>query len=145
MSTKDKKLRAAKMLEDARAVLKRADDLQAQARGAKDIVQLNCVEEKRTQIQGLTKISEQASTRMEAAIAQSSNSKVNHEFTKMLVAGRKIGNLKAELEQCVGKLAVHAGDTQVEIVDQPTADTFDPTEAPAPTLGPAVPPIASSF
>ncbi|MBI4814685.1 MAG: hypothetical protein HY791_00420 [Deltaproteobacteria bacterium] len=143
--TDEKKARAEAMLAEIRATEKRADELLAQAQAGKDVVQLNCVQQNSTQIKGLGKIAEQAALRLFEAIAKGAEPRaINHEYTKVLVAHRKIQKLKAELEQCVGKVQVYEGETSVTVRSEPD-DTEDPTEDPGPPPGPAVPPIASPF
>lgn len=143
----EKKSRTEAMLVDQRQALARASEILAEARSSKDIVQLNCVNEKLTQIKGLLKISEQASLEMYEAIANNASDLINHEYTKIVVAHQKSQILKAEAEQCVGESSVYAGDTSVEVLLEGDGGGFagDPTTASAPPPGPAVPPVASTF
>src|SRR5215813_11947703 len=64
LSNEEKQARAEKSLVDIRDALKRVTAILSEARTQKDIVQLNCVNEKLTQIKGLLRISEDASSRM---------------------------------------------------------------------------------
>lgn len=146
----EKKTRVESMLVDQRDTLGRVVTILAEARSSKDIVQLNCVNEKLTQIKGLLKISEQASLQMYDSIASGTQDLVNHEFTKIVVAHQKSQVLRAEAEQCVGENSVYAGDTSVdvEIESQDSGGGgfgADPTTAAAAPPGPTVPPVASTF
>ncbi|MBI2377627.1 MAG: hypothetical protein HYV07_26735 [Deltaproteobacteria bacterium] len=142
--SEEKKSRAEAMLAEARDAMKRADQLLAQAQQGKDVVQLNCVQQNHTQIKGLLKIADQSAVRMYEALAKAADQQVNREYTKILVAHRKILKLKAELEQCVGKVQVYEGETSVTVRSDP-GDVEDPTDDPIPPPGPSVPPIASPF
>ena len=102
-----------------------------EAREEKDVVKLNCVNEKLTAVKGLLKISEQADVSMQEAVARRDVEVSSHEFEKITIAHRKSEQLLAESEACVGELAVYAGDTQVELVvenvpgNDPTKNTGD--------------------
>lgn len=145
VSLTDKRNRTEQMLAEERGSLVRGTELLQEARAAKDIVQLNCVNEKLTQIKGLLKLSEQASVKMYEAIAAYTEDVINHEFTKIWVAHQKTMLLKSEAEQCVGELSVYAGDTEVEVIIDDAIGEDDPTEQDPPVPGPAVPPVASGF
>lgn len=131
------------MLAEQRKILARVTNLLKEARAAKDIVQLNCVNEKLTQIKGLLKISENASVKMYEAIANAQDDVINHEFTKITVAHQRGVSLGAEAEQCVGEIAVYTGQTEVSVEIDEDVTEYDPTEPPGSVLPPVVPPVAS--
>lgn len=141
----EKKTRAEKMVADQRAALSRGTDLLNEARSAKDIVQLNCVNEKLTQIKGLLRLSEQASSTMYDGLATGGGEQVNHEFTKIVVAHSRTQQLKAEAEQCVGELSVYTGETEVQVDIDENIPSNDPTLPIIPPPGPVTPPVASGF
>jgi hypothetical protein len=141
----EKKVRAERMIGDARKSLARATELLQEARNAKDIVQLNCVNEKLTQIKGLLRLSEKASVQMYEAMAKGAQDVVNHEYTKIAVAGQKTQLLRTEAEQCVGELSVYTGDTEVQVEISDDIPQTDPTLPIAPPPGPGTPPVASAF
>ena len=143
--TKEKKSSTERMLVEQRSSVARGTDLLAEARGKNDIIQLNCVNEKLTQLKGLLKLSEQASLAMYEAIAAGSQDEINHQYTKIVVAHQKSGSLKAEAEQCVGELSVYSGQTEVEVEIDATITAQDPTLPILPPPGPAVSAPASDF
>src|SRR5689334_16326452 len=59
LSPAEMQTRSETMLKDMRDALRRVTEILGEARGSKDIVQLNCVNEKVTQIKGLLRISEE--------------------------------------------------------------------------------------
>lgn len=140
-----KRDRSERMLTEQRGSLARGVDLLQQARAAKDIVQMNCVNEKLTQIKGLLRLSEQASVLMFDAMAKGTEDVVNHEFSKIAVAHQKSMLLRAEAEQCVGELSIYTGDTEVTVEIDETIPVTDPTQPIPPPPGPDVPPVASGF
>lgn len=139
----EKQSKVESMLAEQRKILARATNLLKEARAAKDIVQLNCVNEKLTQIKGLLKISENGSVKMYEAIANAQDDVINHEFTKISVAHQRAVSLGAEAEQCVGEIAVYTGQTEVSVEIDDDVTEYDPTEPPGSVLPPTIPPVAS--
>lgn len=109
-----------------RQILTRVIDHLKNARAEKDIVKLNCVNDKLTNVKGLLRISEQADVTMQEAIARRDTESAEHEFTKVIIAQRKTEQLLAESEACVGELAVYAGDTEVEMEVEDEEAVVDP-------------------
>lgn len=147
VSVDDKREKVESKLVDQRSTLGRVVQILAEARSTKDIVQLNCVNEKLIQVKGLLKISEKASLEMYEAIASGADDLINHEYTKVVVAHQKSQVLRAEAEQCVGESSIYSGDTDVdvEIDSDDGSGGGDPTTDAAPPPGPAVPPVSSTF
>jgi hypothetical protein len=140
---RDKAPLAAKNIERMKETLKRMLALLEEARGAKDVVKLNCVNEKLTQVKGLVRISEQAEIGMQEAVSQRDNEVSNHEFTKISLASHRSEQLRADTESCVGELAIYSGDTIVVVEGDHAGD--DPTHLPAPELNATRPPSASPY
>jgi hypothetical protein len=87
-----------------------------EARRERDVVKLNCVNEKLTSVKGLLRVSEQSDVTMQETLARRDPENAAHEFEKIMIAERKCDILLAETEACIGELAVYAGDTQVEVL-----------------------------
>jgi hypothetical protein len=115
----EKLQRSSEYLVQMRQALKDVLKKLEEARASKDVVKLNCVNEKLTNIKGLLRISEQADISLQEAVAKKEEQGAEHEFTKVTIARQKIEQLKAESEQCVGQLAFETGPTEV-IVEYPT-------------------------
>jgi len=109
-----------------REILSRMLKYLEEAREEKDVIKLNCVNEKLTAVKGLLKISEQADVGLQEAVARRDVEASAHEFEKVSIAQRKSEQLLAESEACVGELAVYSGDTEVEVVIENAAKS-DPT------------------
>ena len=115
-----------------------------EARNTKDVVKLNCVNEKLTQIKGLLRISEQSDVQLQEAVARKETATAEHEFTKVTIARSKVEQLRAEAEQCIGQLAFRTDENlsvEVEVPDY--LPPGDPTQMPPPTLIDSRPPPAS--
>lgn len=102
-------------LDDMRQVLSRVLEIHQQARESRDVVKLNCVNEKLISVKGLLKISEQSYLVLQEAISKHNMSIARHEFGKISMARRKCSQLAGESETCVGEFAVYSGDTDVKV------------------------------
>lgn len=115
-----------------------------EARNTRDVVKLNCVNEKLTQIKGLLRISEQSDVALQEAVARRETATAEHEFTKVTIARSKVDQLRAEAEQCIGQLAFRTDENLSVEVDVPDyLPPGDPTTMPAPPAIDTRPPPAS--
>ena len=107
-----------------------------EARNTKDVVKLNCVNEKLTQVKGLLRISEQSDVALQEAVAKKDEAAADHEYTKVTIAQTKVETLRSEAEQCIGQLAFRTDENMsVEVLvptDLPGGDPSNPA-APLPT------------
>lgn len=130
----------ARMKEILQRVLKHLED----AREERDVIKLNCVNEKLTAIKGLLRISEQADVAVQEALARRNSEVAHHEYEKIAIAVSKCEQLFAESEACVGELAVYSGETEVE-VEYPEERTPDLSEHDGDVEIIVRPPAASPF
>jgi TolA-binding protein len=101
----------AQMKGSLRAVLSRVEE----ARNEKDVVKLNCVNEKLTQIKGLLKVAEQSDVALHEAIANKDPAGET-EFAKIGIARSKVEGLRGDADQCIGQLAYIVDEkTTVEV------------------------------
>jgi hypothetical protein len=115
-----------------------------EARNTKDVVKLNCVNEKLTQVKGLLRISEQSDVALQEAIAKKDQTTADHEYTKVSIAQSKVGQLRGEAEQCIGQLAFRTDENlSVEVVVPSDLPGGDPTNPPPPPIASICPPPAS--
>ncbi len=135
--------RSATDVAQMRATLKSVLGKLEEARNTKDVVKLNCVNEKLTQVKGLLRISEQSDVALQEAVAKKDQMAADHEYTKVSIASGKVEQLKGEADQCIGALAFRTDENlSVEVVT-PDLPGGDPTNPPAPTLASVSPPPAS--
>ncbi|QSQ19416.1 hypothetical protein JY651_29315 [Pyxidicoccus parkwayensis] len=128
------------MKEVLRQVLGKVEE----ARRTKDVVKLNCANEKLTQIKGLLRISEQAEVSLQEALATKETSTSDHEFTKVMIARQKVTQLRAEAEECIGQLAFRTDENLfVEVEEPENLPGGDPTRPPPPEDVVVRPPPAS--
>lgn len=125
--------RSAESLAKMRQALKDVLTKLEEARNSRDVVKLNCVNEKLTQVKGLLRISELADVAMQEAIAKKEDSSALHEYTKVSIAVTKVTQLRAEAEQCLGQLAFRTDENLAIDVEEPTdLPKGDPTAPTAP-------------
>ena len=105
-----------------------------EARATKDVVKLNCVNEKLTQVKGLLRISEQSDVALQEAVSKKDSTAAEHEYSKISIAKNKVGQLRTEAEQCIGQLAFRTDENLTVEVEVPSGLPEDPTNPPP--LGP---------
>lgn len=140
----EKKVNVQKMISEQQSAQSRATDLLTEARAANDIIQLNCVNSKLTQIKGLLKLSQQSSAAMYEGIERGAEDEINHQYKKIVLASQKTSSLKAEAEQCVGEKSVYSGETKVDVEIDPSTTRSDPTLPVLPPPGPSVPVVPAT-
>ncbi len=129
--------RADDHLDRMRLLVKQVAGRLEDARKEKDIVKLNCVNEKLAQIKGLLKMSEQAKAAAQQGMSRRDES-AEADLRKVGVAREKADKLGTEAEECAGQLAFAADQKTVVEVEQPT-DLPDPDKV----TGEPPPPIIS--
>jgi hypothetical protein len=111
-----------------------------EARATKDVVKLNCVNEKLTQIKGLLRISEQSDVALQEAVSRKDSIASEHEYSKVSIARGKVDQLRSEAEQCIGQLAFRTDENLTVEVQVPAGlpggDPTNPPEPPPPTNRP---------
>ncbi|HET8540347.1 MAG TPA: hypothetical protein VFL83_10795 [Anaeromyxobacter sp.] len=105
----------ARMKTALKTVLARAE----QARNEKDVVKLNCVNEKLTQIKALLKVAEQADIALHESLA-SRQGAGEAEFSKVAITRTKVDRLRREAEECIGQLAYMVDEKTTVEVEQPS-------------------------
>lgn len=130
-----------KMRETQREVLQ----LQGKAKKDRDMVKLNCVNDKLTQLKGHMAVTDQSLTSLDADIAKGDDAARQHEFTRITILFQKVVTLGTEAEQCIGEDVSFVGATQVDVEVDPSIPAGDPTEPPLPVPSVERPPEASPF
>ncbi|MCC6751731.1 MAG: hypothetical protein IT371_29030 [Deltaproteobacteria bacterium] len=113
------------------------------ARAEKDIIKLNCVNDKLIQIKGNLRVGELTLDNLKMAAARGDEGARSHEFSKLTIMYQKVTVLGQEAETCIGEEIAYVGATQVTIQVDPDITQTDPTTD-APSLIPMErPPLAS--
>lgn len=118
LSDPQKLAQADEHLDRMKQVLKQIIGRLEEARSERDIVRLNCVNEKLTQVKGLLKVSEQADIALQEAVARRDQA-ADAEYQKIAIARAKVDQLRAETEECMGQLAFAVDEKTTVEVEQP--------------------------
>ncbi|HEY1418212.1 MAG TPA: hypothetical protein VGF41_09910 [Myxococcaceae bacterium] len=141
---KEKITRSSAAVSRMRSVLSEVLGRLEEARATKDVVKLNCVNEKLTQVKGLLRISEQSDVALQEAVARKDATAAEHEYSKVSIAKSKVEQLRNESEQCIGQLAFRTDENLTVEVEVPSGlPTEDPTNPPQPQPPTNRPPPAS--
>lgn len=125
----------ARMKASLKQVLARVEE----ARNEKDVVKLNCVNEKLTQIKALLKVAEQADIALHEAVANKDPG-ASSEFVKIGIARSKVEVLRGQSEQCIGQLAYIVDEKTTVEVEQPSLpEGHDPDSRERGRRGPPFP------
>jgi hypothetical protein len=119
LSDAEKLQRAAESLERMKGVLLSVLSRVEAARNEKDVVKLNCVNEKLTQVKALLKVAEQSDIQLHEALVNKDPA-AESEFGKIGIARTKIDGLKTDAEQCIGQLAYIVDEKTTVEVQQPS-------------------------
>jgi len=128
LSGRQKLDKAEQLIDRMKDILKQSFDSLGSARSEKDLIKMNCVNEKLSSQKGLLKISEQAYIQLQDAVAQADEPSSNHEFTKISIAFQKMRGLGLETEGCAGEALRYTGDTRLEVDIDKDIPEDDPTE-----------------
>ena len=126
-------------------VLKRIQTLQETARKQKDIIKLNCVQDKLVQARVNVSIADQALTSLQENVARADEGGRAHEFTRLTIINQKVTVLGAEAENCVGEDLSFVGATRIDVEIDPNIPRDDPTQPAGPTTNITRPPAASTY
>ncbi|MEE2787823.1 MAG: hypothetical protein VX589_10820 [Myxococcota bacterium] len=129
LSEQDKRSKVDSDLEKIKETLKFAQSKLDKARENKDVIQLNCVNDKLSGIKGFLKIAEQAKKGLVEAINKRDQDLVDHEFTKVAIATMRVENWRLEVEGCVGELSQYTGKSEISVQTDPNIREDDPATA----------------
>jgi hypothetical protein len=119
---------AAIFMEKIKEALTRVNALAEEARKEKDVIRLNCVNEKLIGIRGMLSVAEASYAELSEAVARDDKDERTYVYTKVLIAHTKVAELRAEAESCAGEVTVYFGDTVLEPYVDPDVPEEDPTE-----------------
>ncbi len=111
--------KSAEHLARMKAAMKQVLSRVEEARNEKDVVKLNCVNEKLTQIKGLLKVAEQADISLHEAVS-SNDEGADSEYAKIGIARTKVEGLRSDSDQCIGQLAYIVDEKTTVEVQQPS-------------------------
>ena len=127
LSPKEMRINSEKLINDMKAMLERVIAVQQVARKQKDVIRLNCVNDRLLQVKKLLNIAEASRNDMIEAIAAENERERYHQYSKVKISHEKVTVLRDEAEACVGEELIFIGPTQVDVdkpdlPDDPTRD-----------------------
>ena len=133
------------LLAEMRATAATTQRMLAQARIARDVVKTLCLNDKLSQVDVARRSATDRKASLHAAVSRGDQELSNHEFTILTVLKKRVEQLSAEANQCIGEEAAFAGATNVVTTIDTTLPVGDPTDFPSPVIGPVSgPPITAS-
>ena len=124
---------------------RRVEQLQSKAKKDKDMVKLNCVNDKLMQLRGHLAVTDQSMSTLSIDVAKGDDVARQHEFTRISILYQKAVTLGTEAEQCIGEDVSYVGATRVDVEIDPSIPNIDPTQPDLPVPGVTRPPEASPF
>lgn len=117
-----------RLLKEMEAMHVRVLQLQTSARKAKDVIKLNCVNEKLLAVKQLLNIGEAAQTDLTESIAGGDRAGQVHNYGQVKLAHERVVAERDEAEGCIGEEIVFVGPTKVDVTgpDMPDDPTDDP-------------------
>jgi len=129
-----------KMQDNLRTIVQ----LQDVAKKQKDIIKLNCVNDKLVQVKGHLAVGDQALASLNEAVAKNDDGGRQQEYTKVTILFQKVLLLTTEAKNCVGEDLSYVGATSVTEEVPPYIPHQDVTAFPFPSLDTQRPPVASA-
>lgn len=126
LSGKEMQQKADGMLTEMRASLRSSLDLIAQARRQKDVVRLNCLNDRVTPMKGVLKVAEDAAQGLQEQAASGDLEAARGSYTKIALARERIATLRVQAQNCVGAESYYGGDTEVTTDVNPQLAGGDP-------------------
>ncbi len=129
MTGPQRAVKAATDISAMNEVLTKAQELLEKTRAEeRDVMKLNCINEKVSAIKGFLKIAEKAQVELDAAIASGDEKAQLHQSKLIMLASDRVQVLGEETESCVGEVTQYSGDTQLEGEIDPDLKTNNTTE-----------------
>jgi hypothetical protein len=118
-----------------------------QAKRDKDVIRLNCLLDKLTQVRVNSSILDQSLQALQEAVSRRDEGSQLHEYTRVTIINQKAQVLRTEADACVGAETNYIGATKV-LVEVPQGISDDPDQPPPATPPVTVvdrPPVASPY
>lgn len=93
----------------------------------KDLDKLGCVNKKLSTMKGFVKVGEQSQKKLEKARKDNNKENARHQFSLIVLAGSKVGELGLQAQSCAGDAVRYSGDTEVVAEIDENIAKLDPT------------------
>jgi hypothetical protein len=119
---------AGQMMDELREMLGRFVELRKFARQSKDVIKLNCVNDKMLLFKQLVNVAEEAQTNLAESIAAGDEPARYHFYGQIVLSKEKGGGFRSEAEGCIGAEINFLGPTQVKVEGPAVIDLIAPRE-----------------
>ncbi|RAL24993.1 hypothetical protein DL240_01925 [Lujinxingia litoralis] len=112
--------RAANKIDAMRVTLESTTQLLDNARDEeRDILKINCINEKLASIRGFVKVSEQSYVSLTDSVSANDGAASRHHYTLVSIAGQRVSGLGEEARVCAGEELRYADDAVLEVSVDP--------------------------
>lgn len=132
------------LMSQMRDVQRRVEGLQEVAKKQKDIIKLNCVNDKLLQVRGHVAVGDNAIKGLDEAVAKGDDGQRQHEFSRLSILHQKVGVLGTEAENCIGEDLSYVGSTKVDVDVTGVDPNKDETAPTLPAFDIARPPVSTT-
>lgn len=145
LSGPDQLREAQSVIDSVTSTRRRVSDMLDRARQERDILKVNCLNDKLTQIDVGLRTAGEHRELLQNAVSINNDSQRNHEFTLMLIVRSRSEALEGEARQCIGEDTGTFSDRQttVRVTIDPNIPTQDTTALTSESLAPERPLVAS--
>jgi hypothetical protein len=118
-----------------------------QAKRDKDVIRLNCLLDKLTQVKVNGTMLDQSLQELQQAVVRHDEGTALHEYTRVTIINQKAQVLRTEADACVGSETNYVGPTKVYVETPPGISDNPDQPAPVAPIDPGTtrPPVASPY
>ena len=131
------------IIEEIQRIRRQVSEQLDQARQERDIIKVNCLNDKLTQIDVTLRSAREHHDLLQTAVGINNDGQRNHEFTLINIYRSRVEGLEIESRQCVGEEATAFDRTVVTLRVSRDIPTEDTTEMPIDSLLPERPLVTS--
>ncbi len=131
------------VIEGIGSTRRRVSDMLDRARQERDIIKVNCLNDKLTQVDVTLRAAREHQELLQNAVSLNNDGQRNHEFTLINIYRSRVEGLEVESRQCVGEEATAFDRTVVTLRVSGDIPTEDTTQMPIDTLLPERPLVTS--
>ena len=144
LSGPDQLREATRIIESIGSLRRRVSDMLDRARQERDIIKVNCLNDKLTQIDVTLRSAREHQELLSTAVGINNDGQRNHEFALLTIFRQRADNLEAEARQCIGEEAANFGNQfESRLIVNPNIPEFDTTPYPESPAIPGIPPLQS--
>ncbi|QDG52731.1 hypothetical protein FIV42_18890 [Persicimonas caeni] len=117
LSNQEMLSRASKKVKTMRQTLARTGELlDTVQEKERDVLKVNCINEKQAAMKGFVKVSEQAYVNLETAAQKGDNAEAKHNYKLVSLGNQRVKSLSQEARLCTGEERRFAGKGDIEVV-----------------------------